>query len=158
PGFYRDEAAIAYNAYTLETSGKDEYGARYPLFIRSFGDYKGPVYVYLLAAVFRVTGPSAHVARAFSAVLGFLAVLTLAALAYLIPRRRVLAVAVGLLAGLSPALFEASRVVFELSLEPLVMALFLLTVYRASRAWRPWHSIALGLLLGVMFYAYHAGL
>ena len=58
PGFYRDESAIAYNAYTLSTSLKDEYGARLPLFIRSFGDYKSPLYVYLLAAVFRITGPS----------------------------------------------------------------------------------------------------
>ena len=36
PGFYKDESAIAYNAYTLETAGKDEYGAHLPLFIKSF--------------------------------------------------------------------------------------------------------------------------
>ena len=31
PGFFRDEAALAYNAYSIEQSGRDEYGARFPL-------------------------------------------------------------------------------------------------------------------------------
>ena len=93
PGFYRDEAAIAYNAYTLSQDGKDEYGARLPLFIRSFGDYKSPLYVYGLAAVFRVTGPSTAVARTFSAVLGLAAVLVIYLLAHAISRRRAIALA-----------------------------------------------------------------
>jgi hypothetical protein len=32
PGFFRDEAAIAYNAYTIGHNGRDEYGARFPLY------------------------------------------------------------------------------------------------------------------------------
>jgi hypothetical protein len=163
PGFYRDETAIAYNAYTLESSGRDEYGARFPLFIRSFGDYKSPLYVYLLAGVFAVTGPSAHVARDLSAVLGLAAVLALTYLAYAVTRRGALALAVGLLAGLSPYLFEISRLVFEVALEPLLIALFLLTLHRAAgtasagRLWRRRHSVGLALLLGAMFYTYQAG-
>ena len=158
PGFNRDEAAIAYNAYTLESSGKDEYGARFPLFIRSFGDYKSPLYVYLLAAVFRVTGPSAHVARFFSAVLGLAAVLVLAVVAYLVSRRLVLSLAVALLAGLSPYLFEISRLVFEVALEPLLIALFLLVLRLAStQRWRTRESVLLALLLAAMVYPYQAG-
>jgi hypothetical protein len=158
PGFYRDEAAIAYNAYTLETSGKDEYGARLPLFIKSFGDYKSPLYVYLLAAVFRVTGPSAHVAEVFSAVLGLAAVYVLTYVAFLVTRRLKLALVVALLAGLSPYLFEISRLVFEVAGEPLLIALFLLTLRRASTGrWRTRHSVLLALLLAAMVYDYQAG-
>ena len=58
PGSYRDESSLAYNAYTISQSAKDEYGAVLPLFFRSFGDYKSPTYTYLLAGVFRVVGPS----------------------------------------------------------------------------------------------------
>ena len=149
PGFYRDEAAIAYNAYTLSQDGKDEYGARFPLFIKSFGDYKSPLYVYLLAAVFRVTGPSTAVARTFSAVLGLAAVLVVYLLASRSRTGRPIALAVTALAGLSPWLFEISRLVFEVALEPLLdraLPAGAATGPRAA-AWRPRSSIALGVLL-----------
>jgi 4-amino-4-deoxy-L-arabinose transferase-like glycosyltransferase len=158
PGFYHDEAAIAYNAYTLSATGKDEYGGRFPLFIKSFGDYKSPVYVYLLAAVYRITGPSMHTARTFSAVIGLAAVLLLYPLARSLTRNRLVALAVPLIAGLSPWLFEISRLVFEVALEPIWIVLFLLVLRRASTAeWRLRHSIALALLLAAMFYTYQAG-
>ena len=32
PGFFRDEAALAYNAHTIADEGRDEYGARFPLY------------------------------------------------------------------------------------------------------------------------------
>jgi 4-amino-4-deoxy-L-arabinose transferase-like glycosyltransferase len=158
PAFNRDEAAIAYNAYSLSSTGKDEYGARMPLFIRSFEDWKSPLYVYMLAGVYRITGPSIAVARTFSAVLGLAAVLTLYVLALAISRKQWIAIGVTLVAGLSPLLFELSRVVFEVALMPLVLALFLLVVYRAGAGtWRLRHSIAMGLLLAAATYTYQLG-
>src|SRR5215216_1775134 len=82
PGFYIDESSIAYNALTIAQSGKDEHGEAWPLYFRAFGDYKNPTYVYLLAAVFKVTGPSIAVARLLSAVLGALATVLLGLLAW----------------------------------------------------------------------------
>ncbi len=46
-GLNADEAAIGYNAYSLLQTGKDEYGKSFPLSIRSFDDYKPPLYAYL---------------------------------------------------------------------------------------------------------------
>src|SRR3954468_14217139 len=57
PGFFVDESSVAYNAHTISESGRDEHGELFPLYFQAFGDYKNPVYVYLLAALFRVTGP-----------------------------------------------------------------------------------------------------
>ncbi len=158
PGFNRDEASDAYNAYTLETTGKDEYGGRFPLTIRALDDWRSPLYVYLLAGVFRVTGPSIAVARTFSAVLGVAALLVVYLLASAISGRRWLALAVTLLAGLSPWLFELSRLAFEVALLPLVLALLLFAVHRASsRTWRLRHSLAIGLLLSTIILTYTAG-
>src|ERR1044071_9303336 len=70
PGFYIDESSIAYNALTVAQSGRNEQGEAWPLYFRAFGDYKNPTYVYLLAAVFRVTGPGSTAARMLSAALG----------------------------------------------------------------------------------------
>lgn len=36
----RDEAALAYNAYLLLETGKDEWSQAYPLYLESFGDFK----------------------------------------------------------------------------------------------------------------------
>src|SRR3989344_9678426 len=46
PGFFGDEAAIGYNAYKILQTGKDEYGEPYPIFFRSFGDYRLPIPIY----------------------------------------------------------------------------------------------------------------
>ena len=35
PGFFADEAALGYNAYTLLASGTDEYGEPWPILFRS---------------------------------------------------------------------------------------------------------------------------
>ena len=68
PGFYIDESSIAYNAHTIAQSGVDEHGVAWPLYFRAFGDYKNPSYIYLLAGLFWITGPSILVARLLSAV------------------------------------------------------------------------------------------
>ena len=39
PGLYIDEASIGYNAYSILTTGKDQYGVPYPIWFESFGDY-----------------------------------------------------------------------------------------------------------------------
>src|SRR5690348_2317733 len=67
PGFYIDESSIAYNAYTIASTGRDEYGESWPLYFRAFGEYKNPVYIYLLAFLFSLFGPSILVARLLSA-------------------------------------------------------------------------------------------
>src|SRR4029078_11038575 len=91
PGYPRDEAAPSLNAYTLSTGLRDEDGARFPLFFRSFDDYKSPVYPYLLAGVFRLTGRYQSVARGLSSVLVLAAVLLLGVLAFRLTRSALVA-------------------------------------------------------------------
>ncbi len=159
PGFFIDEASIAFNAHTIAQHGVDEHGQRFPLYFRAFGEYKSPVYIYALAAISRITGPSNFVARVFSAVLGLTAVLLLGLLAFQITRRRTAGLIVFIAAGLTPWLFEISRLVFEVTLLPPLLALFLLVLHRASERQQWSWSIAatLAALLGLMVYSYSAG-
>lgn len=46
-GLNRDEASIGYTAYSLLLTHRDEYGTFLPLSIKSFGDWKLPLYIYL---------------------------------------------------------------------------------------------------------------
>ena len=48
PGLNQDETAIGYNAYSILVTGRDEWGEKYPLYFKSFGDYKLPIYIYYI--------------------------------------------------------------------------------------------------------------
>jgi hypothetical protein len=159
PGFFRDEAAIAYNAHTIATEGRDEYGARFPLYFSSFLDYKSPIFVYGLAAVFRITGPDRGVARGFAAVCVLSAILLLGWIAYRRSFRASVGVATVVLAGTTPWLFELGRVAFEVAMEPLFLCLALLGVERASRLdrWSPGSALPVSLALGAITYVYAGG-
>ena len=126
PGFFRDEASMALDVSTLSTSLHDSNGALLPLYISTFEDYFSPVFVYTLAAVFRVTGPHAEVARGLSAVGILAAVLLLGLLAYRRTGDRTVGVVALVLAGTTPWLFEVGRLAFEVGFEPLVIVLLLL--------------------------------
>src|SRR4051812_31027086 len=158
-GFYFDESSIAYNAHLISQTGRDEHGEAWPLYFRAFGDYKNPVFIYLLALVFRVTGPSILVARLFSASLGLLTAVLLALAAFHITRNRTMGVLVLLASLLTPWLFELSRVVVEVALYPALVALFLLLVYRASEKekWSWAEAIAISLSLALLTYTYSIG-
>lgn len=156
PGYHRDEAALSYNAYTIATSGRDEDGAVMPLFFRSYGDYKSPLYPYLLAGIFAITGPHAEVARGFSAVLLTVSVLALGLLAFLLTGRKLVAVVVTIIAGLTPWLFELGRVAFEVATQPLLLTILLLALLRTWRRdkWTIGEGVLTGVTLGLLLYSY----
>ena len=159
PGFHQDEAAIAVNAFSIAETGRDEHGAWMPLFFRSYGDYKSPEFVYLLAGVFRVTGPSQAVARGLSAVLILAAVVALAVLAYRRSASGRVGVAMFLLAGTTAWLFELGRLAWEVTLEPLVLVLLLLLLERCHREdrWTTRRGVLAGLALAAITYSYAGG-
>lgn len=74
PSLDWDEASLGYNAYSLFTTGKDEYGNPWPLSIRSFNDYKPPLYTYLTILPVAMTGLNEFSTRFISALFGSLSV------------------------------------------------------------------------------------
>jgi hypothetical protein len=159
PGFYIDESSIAYNAHAVSRTGADEYGEALPLYFRAFGDYKNPVYVYTLAALFRLTGPSITAARLLSATLGVLAALLLGLLASRLTTRAAVGAFVALSALLTPWLYESSRLVFEVAAYPLAVVLFLLALRRADarERWTLGDVASLASTLALLTYTYSIG-
>lgn len=74
PGLYWDEAVFGYDAYSVLQTGQDHHGATMPLFFESFGDWKLPVYHYLLVPSVAVFGLNEWGVRFPSALLGTLTV------------------------------------------------------------------------------------
>lgn len=159
PGFYLDESSIAYNAYSIAETGRDEHDVSWPLYFEAFGEYKNPAYIYLLAALFKLFSPGILLARLFSATAGYIAAALLGYLAWRISRRWTIGVVIALTAMLTPWLFEPSRLVFEVALYPLALVLFLLALRRADEHghWSLVAGASIGVALGFLTYTYSIG-
>lgn len=55
-GFHRDEAGIAYSAYSILQTGRDEWGRFLPLHFKALGDYPPGIYNYLVAVSMLLVG------------------------------------------------------------------------------------------------------
>jgi 4-amino-4-deoxy-L-arabinose transferase-like glycosyltransferase len=161
PGYYLDEASISFNAYSISLDGRDEHGVAWPLFFQTWDASVAvnPTYVYLLAVVFKLFGPSIIAARLLSVVVGFAGAIVLGLLARRMTGSRTVGWFIAGSALVTPWLFEASRLVFEVALFPLVLACFLLVLHRAHRkqAWTAAEIVAIAGLLGLLTYTYSIG-
>jgi hypothetical protein len=156
PGYFVDESKISYNAWTIATHGVDESGNRWPLFFKA-GDYYNPLYIYLLALLFKIFGPSVGLARGLSAVLAELGAAAFSWLGWTISGKRRIGVATFFLAAVTASIFEVGHLVFEAAIYPLVIALFLIALWYAHGRWRPAHVIAVAVTLALVTYGYTAG-
>ena len=163
-GFYIDEAAISYNAFLISQTGRNEYGELLPAYFRTFpkpdGTFEGyinPTYVYALAVVNLFVPPSVGLSRTFSSVAVFLACVLLGLLARNMSGNAAMGMIVSFTALLTPWLFELSRLVFETTLYPLALVLFLLAVFHSHQAgkwtWLDCAAVAAGLALATYTYS-----
>lgn len=72
---YWDEVSQGYNAYSILTTGRDEYGKFLPILFRAYDDYKMPLNIYLTALSVKAFGLDEFAVRTPSALLGTLTVL-----------------------------------------------------------------------------------
>ncbi len=72
PGFNADEAAFSYNAYSILKTGADEYGTFLPVRLKSFNDYKMPLYTYLSVPIIGIFGLNETSARGLNILLAAL--------------------------------------------------------------------------------------
>lgn len=153
-GFYKDEVSIVYNAYLIATTGHDEFGVSFPMYTKSWGDYKNAGYVYLCVLVMRFFGLSTWTVRLTSVLCWLAGSWALYSLGRALWPRVQSRLFLLLLAAFTPAVFCFSRMAFEvIGLYP-ALALFLLGVQRGfeSRSLR-WAAVA-GVAIGSATYMY----
>src|SRR5258708_17895230 len=113
PGFYVDEAGVAYNAYLIAHTGAGESGVRFPLFFQfytgGFTQWANPTQIYLLSILFLFIKPSILAARIFSAAWVFGACLLLGFLASQITGRNRIGIIVAALPLLTSCSFQGTR-------------------------------------------------
>ncbi|HLE49656.1 MAG TPA: glycosyltransferase family 39 protein [Patescibacteria group bacterium] len=125
-----DEVSHGYNAYSILTTGKDEWGTAFPLIFRAFGDFKLPIYIYLTVIPVFLFGLNAFAVRFVSALAGGIAIPLIYLLAkQLFPDRKNLGLIAAALLAFSPWHLFISRPALEANLAltlTIAGALFLL--------------------------------
>ena len=74
-GVYVDEATVAYNAFSISETGRDEYGKSYPMLFRLLGSYTPPVFVYSALPLIKLFGTKIIAFRFISVVSALVSIL-----------------------------------------------------------------------------------
>jgi 4-amino-4-deoxy-L-arabinose transferase-like glycosyltransferase len=125
-----DEVSMGYSAYSILTTGKDEWGSTLPLFFRSYGEWKSAVYIYLIVPLVKIFGLNAWSVRLPSALAGIAAVYLMYHLGKALYSRR-LGLWMAALMAVTPWHVVISRPAFEANV---ALTLLLLGVYGIVRA------------------------
>lgn len=112
-GFFRDEAALGYNAYSLWKTGSDEYGISFPLVFRSFEVFFLPAYIYLSAPILGIFGLSEFSTRFLSAISGTVSLILIYLITLEIWKEKKAALAAIFILTISPWHIFYSRGAFE---------------------------------------------
>ena len=149
--FAADEAALGYSAWSILTTGRDEWGKLLPLTLRSIDDWKPAIYSYLAIPGVALVGATEWSARLPSAVFGALLPLFLYLLVDRITHNKNLGLLAGLMVVLSPWHIEVSRTAIEAGV---ALSIFIMSLSFFAKKDQRSHYLGLGLLLLTLF-TYH---
>lgn len=112
----QDEVGLGYSAVSIAETGKDEWGESFPLFFKSFGDYKPPAFIYLTAGLYKLIGWHQVLPRITSAIAGVFTVFLSILWIKKITKSKRLGLLAGLVVATSPWAIHLSRMALESNL------------------------------------------
>lgn len=155
PGVNRDEASIGVTAYSLMTTGRDEYGKLFPLSFESFGDWKLPLYIYTTIPFVKLFGLTELAVRLPSALAGIASVALLFFLTRMLFSSHAIALAAALSLALMPWHIHISRVESEAVTAVFFCIAGSLLFFTALRNRSVKLLTAAAILFGLTYWTYH---
>lgn len=164
-GFNPDEMSQGYTAYSILKTGRDEWGVRYPVAPRAFGDFRSPLYTYLTIPSIAVFGLNVLAVRLPAALFGSLAILVL----YLLVKElfkdgfelgknkisgETLALVSSFFLAISPWHLSLSRGAFEASLNVFFLPLGIWFFLKGLRRWP--YFLCSGFIFGLNLFSYYS--
>jgi len=163
PSLNWDEVSHGYNAYSVLTTGKDEWGKSFPLIFKAFGDYKLPVYIYSSILPIAIFGLNAFAVRFVSVIAGLFALYGIYLLVrQLLPDKKItlfgsefsLALLSSFLLSILPWHFFMSRPAFEANLALTLIIYGFFFLLRSKQ--KPISLVFSALLLGLSLHTYNS--
>lgn len=155
PSLNWDEIASGYNAYTIANWGADEYGNKFPIVFKSFGEDKAPVHIYLTAIIVKIFGLTDYSTRVSSAAVGVLSVIVIYFLAKFLFKSDLAGMFSALFLAVSPYHLQYSRGLWEANFTLFFLILGLTLFYYGIEK-KNWMIPASVASFGLSFFAYNA--
>jgi 4-amino-4-deoxy-L-arabinose transferase-like glycosyltransferase len=156
PSLDWDETSLGWNAYSILKTGTDEYGKAWPVSIRSFNDYKPPLYVYATVPSLALFGKNEFAVRFPSALAGILTVLVAFFLVKELTKSRLLGYLVTWLLAISPWSLQFSRAAFEANLALLFFVSAALFLVKFINSKSIFHLLSSTFAFVAAIYSYHS--
>jgi len=157
PCLNSDEAAFAYNAYSILKTGRDEYGTFMPLRLKSFGDYKMPLLSYFTVPFIAIFGLTEQGARAPNAFLSLLFPFVVFLITEELFHKKSVSLLAALLSAVSLGLHIVARHEHEAYLAAFLTTLTLYFLLRLLRKKTVMTSFLFSISLFFMLFSYHPG-
>ena len=137
PALNWDEVSIAYNAYSILNTGKDEWGVFLPIHFKAYGEYKLPAQIYASIPGIAFFGLNELGVRITPVVYGTLTVLLMFFLGRAIFQSSLVGIFAATLLAISPWHIHLTRASFESSFAVfwLVLGVWLLIKGFSDRKW-----------------------
>jgi 4-amino-4-deoxy-L-arabinose transferase-like glycosyltransferase len=166
PSLNWDEVSHGYNAYSILKTGKDEWGTKFPMIFRAYGDYKLPGYIYLTVISEFLFGLTPFAVRFVSAIAGigtvfFTFLLCLEIFSnkkYGSPStvHRPLATIAALLVASEPWSFFLSRGAFEANLALFFFVAGIYFFFKYLNSYASYFLLTASILLGLTVWTYNS--
>ncbi len=154
PSLNWDEVSHGYNAYSLLTTGMDQWGQPWPIVnFRAYGDYPVPLNLYLTLPFVKFLGLNAFAIRLPHALLGVLTVLASYFLALGVTRKQSIALITALLMAISPWSVFTTRAVNQPNLSVFFVIAGMAAFFHRQR--HPWFKSLSIFLLWLSLFSYH---
>ena len=123
PSLNWDEVSHGYNAYSILKTGNDEWGIKFPLIFRAYGDYKLPLYIYLTVPFIWALGRNLLAIRMVSVLSGVGLVFVAYLITKKITQKEIPSLFAAFLTAVSPWSLFLSRVAVEANLGAFLFSL-----------------------------------
>ena len=150
-----DELAIGYNSYSLLTTGKDEWGATFPLSLKSFGDWKLPVYPLVEMPFIATLGLNEFAVRLPSALAGIGSVFLIYLVSVMLFKKKSIGLFAAFFMSISPWSVIFSRGAFEPNLGLFFLLLGVYLFQRFTEEGKLRLFTISSLIFGLTLFTYH---
>jgi 4-amino-4-deoxy-L-arabinose transferase-like glycosyltransferase len=156
PPLNPDEAAIAYNDFSLIKTGIDEHGFSWPVHFTSFGDYKPGGYFYLALPFIYLLGPSILAVRLPNFILSILALIFFFKLIKTLSHNSLLAISCLFVLSISPWHLHFSRGAWESNAALSLVIIGTYFFYHFLNTKKTRFFLSFVILFAISLYTYHS--
>jgi len=157
PHLGNDEISIAYDSYSIRTTGKDEYGISWPLSFKSHRVYKSPLYAYLNMPFNYLFGNNEYGVRFLSAFVGSIAIIILGLFGRFLGGSGV-GLFGALLLAINPKSIFVSRMAYESNLASVMMLIGVFLMFKFLKKQKKIFLFFSGFFLGLSVWSYQTQL